>query len=720
MNNSQRPFDLLAEPIVPVAQPPLQRLSLEQAMVLANQHQSQGRLQEAEHLLRQILQAQPQHAYALHLLGVIAHQAGKPELAIELIQKAIRSNGKVALFHANLGEMYRQLGKLDEAVEHGERAVALDANLASAHSNLGIAYFDRKDYGRAQTCQQHALAIDPNFAPALNNMGSICRANKDRNTALDWYRRASAANSAYLEPRSNLGAVLLEEERAQEAIEPLEQALRINPDYTEALCNLGMVRNALDQHDAAFPLLQRALQLRPAYAEAYVGLARVYFEKENFPEAEQCARRAVELAPEKAEMYSQLGGIYTEMARSSEAETLYRRALEIDPECNDALLGLGHLSMEGGDMELAESLFRQALANDTDNLPARFHLAQVRKVKAGDENLSALEAAEVAARNSEHPLPAKKAMALHFALGKCYDDSGEYDKAFPHFLEGCRLKRATFDYDANEVTRHFDSIMRVFSPATIERLRGAGDASPVPIFVLGMPRSGTTLTEQIIASHPDVHGAGELPDLLAIAQRAVAGASYPQNMQAIDRAQLTAWGADYVAGLQQRAPDARYITDKMPANFFAVGLIHLMLPNAKIIHVNRNPVDTCLSCFTRLFNRKQNQTYDLAELGRYYVDYARLMEHWRKVLPAGSFLDVRYEDIVADQEAQTRSMIEHCGLEWNDACLDFHKHKRSIRTASVTQVRQPIYSSSVERWRPYEKFLGPLLDALGDLVPKRG
>jgi len=176
---------------------------------------------------------------------------------------------------------------------------------------------------------------------------------------------------------------------------------------------------------------------------------------------------------------------------------------------------------------------------------------------------------------------------------------------------------------------------------------------------------------------------------------------------------------EYVTGLKQRAPHAQRITDKMPANFFAVGLIHLMLPNAKIIHINRNPVDTCLSCFTRLFNRKQEHTYDLAELGRYYVNYARLMAHWRNVLPAGAFLDIRYEDIVADQEAQARKLIKYCGLEWNDACLDFHKTKRPIRTASLTQVRQPIYNSSVERWRSYEKFLGPLLDALGDLVPGR-
>jgi hypothetical protein len=184
-------------------------------------------------------------------------------------------------------------------------------------------------------------------------------------------------------------------------------------------------------------------------------------------------------------------------------------------------------------------------------------------------------------------------------------------------------------------------------------------------------------------------------------------------------ATLSAWGVEYIVGLKQRAPNSKHITDKMPANFFAVPLIHLMLPNAKIIHVNRNPVDTCLSCFTRLFNRKQEHTYDLAELGRYYTDYARLMEHWREVLPPGAFYDVQYEHIVADQEGEARKLLAYCGLEWDAACLDFHKTKRQIRTASVTQVRQPIYNTSVERWRKYEKFLGPLLEQLGDLVPKR-
>ncbi|HEY0665701.1 MAG TPA: sulfotransferase, partial [Gallionella sp.] len=670
-------------------------------------------------LLQQILQQQPNHPYALHLLGVIAHQVGKNPLAAELIQRAIRDNGNVALFHANLSEILRQMKLLDEAVAHGERAVALEPNMAMAHSNLGIVYFDRKEYEKAETCQQRALALAPNFAPSLNNLGSIERERKHKEQALAWYRKAMESNPDYLEPLNNYGALILEDDRTDEAAELLNKALRINPNYPESICNMGGVHLAREENDVALAHYQRALALRPVYIEAQMGLAKTLQALDNLPAAEAAGLRAIQIDANNPRAHALMGGIYSELTRPAQAEREYDEALRLDPECDDALLGLGHLKMELGQMDGAEELFLRALKFKPDNLGARVHIAQVKKVKAGDENFAALlEEEERSAEYSDN-----KKLSLHFALGKCYDDSKDYDRAFLHFIAGCKLKRAKLSYDPASAARQFETVMEIFDRATLDRLRGAGDPSDVPVFVLGMPRSGTTLTEQIIASHPAVYGAGELHDLLRIAERSSEiknGQSvFPDNLRGLDQQMLTAWGAEYVAGLRQRAPNAAHITDKMPANFFAVGLIHLMLPNAKIIHVNRNPVDTCVSCYTRLFHRKQEHTYDLAELGQYYVQYARLMDHWRNVLPAGAFLDVQYADIVADQEAQARRLIEYCGLEWDDACLDFHKTKRSIRTASVTQVRQRIYTSSVERWRHYEKFLGPLLDALGDLVPRR-
>ncbi len=693
------------------------QLSLNQALALAGQLQEQGKLAEAEHWLRQILQQQPGHAPALHLLGVVAYQAGNLLPAAELMQRAILLLPNVALFHANLCEVLRRLHRLDEALAHGQRAVALAPDMAMAHSNLGITHYDLKQFDAAAVCQQRALQFAPNFAPALNNLGNIHREQDDKIAAMDFYRKAIAANPRYLEPLSNLGALLLEEDRSDEAETILNQALRLDPNYPEAICNLGGVSLAREKNETALALYQRALQLRPVYVEAQMGLSKSFQALEKLEDAEAAALHALQMDSDNAKAHALLASIYSEIARPEDAETEYNRALKINPKSGDALLGLGHLCMENGQMERAEALFKHALECKTDNLSAHIHLVQVKKVEPDDKSFSALLQQE----KQFNTLSDNRKLSLNFALGKCYDDTKDYERAFPHFLNGCKLKRAKFDYNAEATAQQFTDLKNIFSKETITRLHGSGDSSGVPIFVLGMPRSGTTLTEQIIASHPEMYGAGELPDLLRIAHRKTDPAtnSFPDNLRYLDHATLTAWGAEYIAGLKQRAPNAKHITDKMPANFFVVPLIHLMLPNAKIIHVNRNPVDTCLSCFTRLFNRKQEHTYDLAELGRYYADYARLMAQWRKVLPAGAFLDVRYEDIVADQEKQARRLLDYCGLEWNAACLEFHKTKRQIRTASVTQVRQPIYNTSVERWRKYEKFLKPLLDELGDLATNR-
>ena len=624
----------------------------------------------------------------------------------------------LALFHANLCEVSRQLKQLDQAIAAGERATALDPNLTMAHSNLGIAYFDRKNYDKAEVCQQRALALDPNFAPSLNNLGSVWRERGDHDKALDYYRKAAAAaNPHYLEPLNNLGALLLEEDRIPEAIEALKKALTLAPNYPESICNMGGVHLAQEENEQALAHYRRALSLRPVYIEAQMGLAKTLQALENLEEAERAALQAIEFDASNPKAQALLAGIHTEMAQPARAEAEYERALQLKPDSGDALLGLGHLCTENGQMERARELFRRALAGKPDDIAARIHLVQNDKVSADDEHFAALRAEE----KKMAEFSDNRRLSLHFALGKCYDDIRDYDQAFPHYLAGCQIKRARLGYDPAAAARQFVELEEIFSKDFIGRLRGSGDPSAMPIFVLGMPRSGTTLTEQILASHPDVFGAGELPDLLRIAHRKTHPdtTTFPDNLRYLDSATLSAWGAEYVAAVQARAPQAKHITDKMPANFFAVPLIHLMLPNAKIIHVNRNPVDTCVSCFTRLFHRKQEHTYDLAELGRYYADYARLMNHWRTVLPAGAFYDVQYEDIVADQESEARKLLEYCGLEWNDACLDFHQTQRQIRTASVVQVRQPIYTTSVERWRKYEKFLGPLLEELGDLVPNR-
>jgi tetratricopeptide (TPR) repeat protein len=500
----------------------------------------------------------------------------------------------------------------------------------------------------------------------------------------------------------------------------LQRAASLLPQDAQVHNNLGDMlakREALKEAELCF---RHAIHTKPGYSDAYYNLGQVLIRQERYQEAIECFKEAIEIQQDNVEAHVNLATALKLQGFHDEAEARLQLALRIKPDFAEANSSLGGLFAEQGKFAEAESCYRRALAIRPDLVMPRISLVNVKKIKPDNADFQALLAIEEKFRSGALPLIQDELIALNFGLGKGFDDLGDYDRAFKHFAEGGRLKRSTFQYDARSETRMFDEIKRILDAETIQRLTGGGDPSQTPIFVLGMPRSGTTLTEQIIASHPSVHGAGELPDLLTIIQRDLAGVAYPGSLRLLDPAQLLAWSKEYLTALQRHAPETRFITDKMPQNFLAVGLIHLMLPNAKIIHVKRNPVDTCISCFTNVFAGKSIKfSYDLAELGKFYAEYIGIMEHWRNVLPIGSFLEIQYEDLVQDTEGESRRLIEYCGLEWNDACLDFHKNDRSVRTASVTQVRQPIYRSSMERWRRYEQHLGPLLEILGDLVPNR-
>jgi hypothetical protein len=342
-----------------------------------------------------------------------------------------------------------------------------------------------------------------------------------------------------------------------------------------------------------------------------------------------------------------------------------------------------------------------------------FHrsLAEVARFAPGDARLPAMEALA----GDMPSLAIRDQIALGFALGKAFGELDDPERAMRHLFDANALRRGQLGYDETRTLRRLARIEEVFTAELLDRMASAGEPSALPIFIVGMPRSGTTLVEQILASHPQVFGAGEIAEfgriVESICEPAGAAGAFPEMFPTLAAHELRELGARYLAALRAIAPHAARVTNKMPGNFRLIGVIRLALPHARIIHVRRDPVDTCLSCFSKLF-RTQPYTYELGELGRYYGAYASLMAHWRRVLPAGAMLEVRYEEVVRDLEGEARRIVAYCGLDWDARCLDFHRATRPVRTASANQVRRPLYDSAVGRWRAYEPWLRPLLDAL--------
>jgi len=691
-------------------------LPLDQALALAEQHLHAGRLAAAEGLCRDILRARPDSAPALHLLGIIAHHAGNLPLSIDLVRRAVASDGTVALYHCNLGEMCRLGGDLETALASGRRALALDPDMPQALNNVGIVHYERAEFDEAAAHYRRAIARAPSYAEAHSNLGNALRARKNYDEALIAYRQAIRLRPGYADAINNMGTALRDMGRLAAAEAAYRQALTLRPDDPSVLNNLALALKDNEQLDEASALLTRSLSVDPNNCKTLTYLALVRVQQKRIADAEQAAQRALALAPDDPDALNAMGLVRFEQQSSHEALGLYRRVLALKPDLADAHNNIGNILKEDGQLAAAREAFEQAIALDPREIAYYANLADSKKFVEGDPHLAAMERLA----GSSDGLSGIQRSQLNFALAKAYDDLGRPNDAFARLREGNALKRARIDYDEPRTRALFDRVRATFDRRLLAARAQDGCASPLPVFVVGMPRSGTTLVEQILASHPRVHGAGELLDfdLLVGRMRNVDGNvfRYPEDTPALPAEQLCDLGHAYVEGLQCRAPAAGRVTNKMPGNFLYLGLIHLALPAAPIIHVVRDARDTCLSCYSKLFTAEQNFTYDLAELGRYYAKYAELMTHWRDVLPARRVLDIRYEEVVADLEGSARRIVDHCGLDWHPGCIAFHEARRPVRTASASQVRRPIYHTSEGRWRAYQDHLGPLLGALGDLA----
>jgi len=499
------------------------------------------------------------------------------------------------------------------------------------------------------------------------------------------------------------GVALARQGRFAEAVAALNAALKIRPHSARAHNTLGLIFAQQSKLPAAVRCFASALDAQPDFAEAANNLGKALAVLNRQDEAIASFRRATNLDPGYAEAFNNLGIALTDAGQLQDAIDAYRCALRAKPNYADAHNNLSIAHRYAGDLQAAIAACEAALACAPTGT-AYLNLANLKRFSVGDPLIAAMEA--MAELGSDISLDNR--IALHFALGKAHDDCGNTERAFAQLFAGNALKRATIAYDEAKTLCTMQRIAHIFSTANMRSWHGHGVTDATPIFILGMPRSGSTLLEQILSAHPEIFGAGERTDFSRIASAILAPDAFPEAFTQLQPQSLRNLARTYLDTLQTLSNGAPRVTDKMPGNFLYAGLIHLALPKARILHTRRNAADTCFSCFSKLFRAGHAYSFDLGELGRYYKAYQHLMAHWRGVIPASIMLDVDYESVIADPEGEIRRILAHCGLPWNPSCLNFHHSARPVQTASATQIRAPLHPHAIARAAPYQPYLRPL------------
>jgi tetratricopeptide (TPR) repeat protein len=556
-----------------------------------------------------------------------------------------------------------------------------DGSKAATLNNIGVQLHEAGRNAEAESVLLLAISVQPQYAIALNNLGTARAALNRHDDAVTNYRQAIAIAGVYPEASNNLGCSHHALGQDAEAVIAFQEALEANPNYEAAAVSLIRVLKALGRKN------ELLAQCRATAAFEHLTPSTCMFLAEHFRQA---------LLPD-------------------DARALYQRIITLDPDFADAYAGLAFVCQELGDIAGARVLLQRAITLSPRTPNYYRGLALNAPLAANDPYLLRLE--RLLDEVPEMADPAK--VQMHFALGKALTDAGRKKAGFEHLIAGNALKRRDAGYDEASELKKFQDLAAVFNKALMYRQPPFQSDSELPVFIVGMPRSGSTLIEQILTSHPQVVAGGEMRELEEAVDAVAKASGAPilevarwwneDDLQKIETRYLG--HVTRVAHRAQTKPGAIRVTDKRLNNIFYVGLIRLLFPRARIIHACRDPIDTCLSCFSLLFEQAEF-SYDLGELGRRYRAYSGLMAHWRRVLPVASILDVHYEDVVADIETQARRIVAYCGLQWDPACLKFYENSRPVQTASVVQVRQPIYNTSVGRWRPDETVLHPLLDAL--------
>jgi len=643
----------------------------------------QGKLAESKCAVERLLAEEPDDVEGLYLLAVCQRYQKAFSGAVATLQRLLSLNPDYASAYQEMGHLNRLSGALNEAVDCYRRAVSLNPALVASWKELARLHRVQGDIQLAEQAQAQENHF-ANMPPSLRAVTSLIHEG-DLYRAEQLCREFLQKNRHHLEAMRLLAQIAVKLEVLDDAEFLLESCTELDPrfqqaryDYVDVLHRRQKFEKALEQAR----LLRDSNRENPAFETAY---ARENLAVGNFETALASYEALIAKTPNNPYTFMVRGHALKTVGRQEEAIESYRRAVAFKPDLGDAFWSLANLkTYRFSDAEIAHML-------DYVSRPAT---------------------------------PVNEQYHLCFALGKAYEDRQQFDEAFNYYYRGNRLKQSELRYSADRSEAECKLQMELCNSDLFEKHRGAGCSSSAPIFVVGLPRSGSTLLEQILASHQQVDGTMELPNILALAhrlggrRRVNEAGRYPAVLHELSPEQLTQFGEEYLRDTEIYREGAPFFTDKMPNNFRHIGLIQLMFPNARIIDARRHPMACCFSGFKQLFAEGQAFTYGLEEIGRYYRDYVALMDHWDSVLP-GKILCMQYEEVVNDFEYQVRRLLDFCELPFDDACLNFYRTNRSVRTASSEQVRQPLYHSGLGQWRNFEPHLQPLKAALGEEILTR-
>jgi len=662
-------------------------------------------LQDAEDILLGLAAVDETRAEAYSKLGVVYNFRGDGNKAINYFLKAIETDNTLVPAYYNLCLLYMKLRDYDKAISYGEQGLEYDPSYLDLYYTLAFSARLKGDLEASLSYMQKALTYDEHNIKTLANYAPLLFEKGLDSKAMDLVRRIIDANPQQVIVMAKEYMATKQYERAESI---LNEIISAESCLDEAYTKLGVIFTTRKHNNKAIELFHKALSINASYVPAFHNLCLAYTEATQFEKAIDFGCKGLFLDPSYLELYYAVALAFRGHGKLNEGLEYLQQALAHDG-CNiRTLTNYAAFLFEKGDKENAKDTLEKVIAIHPENGPAHRMLSLIKKYDKGDAHV-----AQMKGLLAEKALSPQVQSQIHFALGKAYEGCKDFELSFVHYKQANALHRQDLQYSLENEKTFFEHIKTVFSKEYIDEHTLSENSGKTPIFILGMPRSSTSLVEQILASHPKVFGAGELRDLgtIQFQKYEIDLGNYIDIYANITQEMLKDMARNYMDKLEALAPDYPYVTDKMPMNFRFIGLIACLFPQAKIIHCIRDPRDICLSIFKTLFTGNLPYAYDEHEVAEYYKLYENLMIHWHKVLPERIY-DLRYDDLIHDPQNSIRGLLEYCGLEWHDDCLNFHKTKRSVTTASAMQVKQPLYKSALAYWKNYEPYLSKDIKSL--------